>query len=114
MGLKPRVQYADFEKIDFRVGKIINVEDFPESKSLSYKLTIDFGKEVGFKKSCARATNYPKKQLLGMQVICVINFPPKQIANAISEVLVLGVETNSQGTAILKPDFEAKIGAKVF
>jgi tRNA-binding protein len=106
--------FEDFQKLDMRVGKIISVEDFPEAKNPSYRLKIDFGREIGLKKSCAQATNYKKEELLGKQVICVVNFPPKQIANAVSEVLVMGVPTEKNGTALLVPCMEAVLGNKVF
>lgn len=108
------VTFDDFEKLGIRVGKIIGVEDFPEARNPTYKLKIDFGKEIGVKISCAQATNYSKKELLNKQVICVLNFPPKQIANSISEVLVLGVPTKNKGTALLVPEIKAILGGKVF
>ena len=108
------VTFQDFQKIDIRVGKILEVEDFPETRNPSYKLKIDFGDEIGTKRSCAQATNYPKDKLIGKQVLCVINFPPKQIANAVSEVLVLGVPTKSNGTSLLTPDMKAILGSKVY
>ncbi|HZX20091.1 MAG TPA: tRNA-binding protein [archaeon] len=108
------INYADFEKVEFRVGKILEVHDFPEAKNPSYKLKIDFGKEMGVKKSCAQATNYSKEELIGRQVICVVNFPPKQIGNTVSEVLVTGVQTEKKGISLLKPDKEAILGTKIF
>ena len=108
------VTFQDFQKIDIRVGKILEAEDFPEARNPSYKLKIDFGDEIGTKRSCAQATNYSKEKLIGKQVLCVINFPPKQIGNTVSEVLVLGVPTESNGTALLTPDIEAILGSKVF
>ncbi len=108
------INFSDFEKIEIRVGKITDVEDFPEARNPSYKLKIDFGETIGIKKSCVQATNYPKEELIGKQVICIVNFPPKQIANALSEVLVLGVPTDKKGTALLTPDIEALLGSKVF
>jgi len=106
--------FEDFQKLDMRVGKIIEIEDFPEAKKPFYRLKIDFGEEIGIKRSCAQATNYSKKELLYKQVICVINFPPKQISSSLSEVLILGVPTKDKGTALLVPDIEAILGGKVF
>ncbi|MEK6979423.1 MAG: tRNA-binding protein [Candidatus Micrarchaeota archaeon] len=109
-----QITWNDFEKVEIRVGKIIEIEDFQEAKKPSYRLKIDFGSEIGIKKSCAQATNYSKEELMGRRVICVINFPPKQIANAISEVLVLGARTEKHGTALLMPEKEAVVGTKIF
>lgn len=108
------ITWQDFEKVDVRVGKILEVEDFPEAKNPSYKLKIDFGNEIGIKKSCAQSTNYSKQDLLGKQVMCVVNFPPKQIANAVSEVLVLGVSTDGKGTSLIVPDIGSILGSRIF
>ncbi|MGK0212107.1 MAG: tRNA-binding protein [Polaribacter sp.] len=85
------LSWKEFEKVDMRVGTIVEVSDFPEARSPSYKLQIDFGEELGIKKSSAQITFlYSKEELLGQQIIAVINFPKKQIANFMSECLVLG------------------------
>lgn len=103
----------DFQKLDIRVGKIIKVEDFPEARKPSYKLLIDFGK-LGIKKSSAQITNlYKKEDLLNKQIIAVVNFPPRQIANFVSEVLVLGVVLENDEVVLLKPEREAPLGYKV-
>lgn len=109
-----QITYNDFQKVDMRVGKIIDVEDFPEARNPSYKLKIDFGEEFGIKQSCAQATNYSKEELIGRQVVCVVNFPPKQIATTMSEVLTLGVPTENEGISLLQPDKDARLGSKVF
>ena len=84
--------FEDFQKLDIRVGKIIEIEDFPEARKPSYKLNIDLGNGIGIKKSCARLVkNYTKEQLKDKLVLCVVNFPPRQIGPATSEVLTLGV-----------------------
>lgn len=107
------IDFKDFEKVDMRVGKIVSVEDFPEAKIPSYKLIIDFGL-FGIKKSSAHATHYSKNELLNKQVICVVNFNPKQVANFLSEVLVLGVKTKEKDVSLLIPDSEAILGERVF
>lgn len=109
------ISYSDFEKVDIRVGKIIEIEDFPQAKKSYYKLKIDFGKEIGIKKSLAQITKlYKKEELVGKQVIAVINFPPKQIAHTISEVLTLGVDNDDGDVVLLVPDKRAKLGAKMY
>jgi tRNA-binding protein len=96
-----QIAYADFEKVDMRVGTILEVEDFPQARKPAYRLKIDFGPEIGVKKSSAQLTHrYKKEDLLNRKVIAVVNFPPKQVANFVSEVLVLGV-TDANGGIIL-------------
>ncbi len=96
------VTWKDFMKIDMRVGTIIKIEDFQGAKIPAYKLEIDFGTVLGTKKSSARLTkNYKKEDLIGRQVICIVNFPKKQIANFFSEVLVMGVYAGSDDNVIL-------------
>lgn len=89
--IKPTISYEDFDKVDIRVGKVIQVDDFPEARKPAYKLTIDFGEEIGTKKSSAQfIKNQTKEELLGKQVVCVVNFAPRQIGPFVSEVLTLG------------------------
>ncbi len=107
------ITYDDFAKIDMRVGKIVKVEDFPEALKPAYKLYIDFG-EMGIKRSSAQITNYKKEELIGRQVICVVNFAPKQIGPFVSEVLTLGAERNEGGYELLRPDPEAKLGKRIY
>jgi len=107
------ITFEDFLKVEMRVGKIIEVEDFPEAQKPAYKLTIDFGK-LGIKKSSAQITKrYTKEQLLGRQVVAVVNFPPKQIANFVSEVLVLGAVTSNNDVILLKPDEDVELGDRI-
>ncbi|MCL4391620.1 MAG: tRNA-binding protein [Candidatus Parvarchaeota archaeon] len=106
------VEFNDFNKIDMRVGRILEVEDFPTAKKPAYKLKIDFG-EYGVKKSSAQITKlYKKEELVGREVIAVTNFRPKQVADFISEVLVLGVETEL-GVVLLSLDREVPLGKDV-
>ena len=105
----------DFKKLDIRVGRIIEVEDFPEAKKPTYKLKIDFGKEIRIKKSCAQlAKNYTKEELKGKLVLAVINFPPRQIGSAVSEVLTLGIPGEDGECVLIKPDWEVPIGGKLY
>lgn len=105
--------FEDFEKLEMRVGKIIDVKDFPEAKKPAYKLRIDFG-ELGIKNSSAQITKlYSKKDLLGKQIIAVTNFPPKKIAGFVSDVLVLGVITKDNEVILLKPEREVELENKI-
>jgi len=107
------ITWDDFEKVEMRVGTIIEVDDFPEARNPSYKLKIDFGKS-GIKKSSAQITKlYKKDDLLNKQVIAVINFPPKQIANFISECLVLGVVLEDKNVVLLQSERNVPNGYKI-
>ena len=108
------ITWDDFQKVDIRVGKILEVSDFPQARQPAYQLRIDFGEELGEKKSSAQLTNYAKEDLLGRQVVAVVNFPPKQIANFMSEVLVLGVPAEDRGIALLGPDCGVQLGVRVY
>ena len=106
--------YDDFAKIDVRVGTIIEVNDFPKARKPAYQLTIDFGEEIGIKRSSAQITShYTKDDLLNKQVLGVVNLPPRQIADFFSEVLVLGTDSEG-GVVLIKPDKEVKNGDKMF
>ena len=107
--------FADFEKLDIRIGRVVAVEDFPEARNPSYKLKIDFGGRIGTKKSCAQlVSNYTKSELLGRLVLCVVNFPPKQIGPAQSEVLTLGVPDQDGECILVQPERQVEIGAKLY
>jgi tRNA-binding protein len=107
------INWADFEKVDIRVGTVTAANDFPNAKKPSYQLTIDFG-ELGFKRSSAQVTAlYEKENLIGMQVIAVVNFPVKQIANFFSECLVLGVYNENNEVVLLQPSLNVKNGCKI-
>ncbi|RTL60608.1 MAG: tRNA-binding protein [Sphingobacteriales bacterium] len=113
MRLQYMITWDDFEKVDMRAGTIIEVNDFPNARKPAYQLTIDFG-ELGLKKSSAQITHlYKKEELLGKQVIAVVNFPPKQIANFFSECLVMGVYTENKEVVLLQPDKKVYNGGKV-
>jgi tRNA-binding protein len=109
------INYNDFEKVDIRVGKIIKVEDFPQARKPAYKLEIDFGEEIGIKKSSAQIVkNYTKDELLGRYVIGVVNFPVKQIGPFMSESLTLGVPDENGDVVLLSPTREVPIGGKMY
>ena len=108
------ITYSDFEKVDIRVGKIVKVEDFPQARKPAYKLTIDFGPEIGIKRSSAQVTNYSKEELLGKLVMSVVNFPPRQIGPFFSEVLTLGVPDGDGNVILLSPTREVALGGRMF
>ena len=102
-----------FNAVDMRVGRIIAVEDFPEARLPAWKLTIDFGPEVGIKRSSARITNYSREELQDTLVVGVVNFPPRRIGPFSSEVLVLGALDDEQGVVLLRPDRGAAVGSAI-
>lgn len=107
------ITWEDFEKVDMRVGTIIDITDFPKAKKPAYQLMIDFGEE-GIKSSSAQITAlYDNSSLIGKQVIAVINFPPRQIANFFSECLVLGLYNEQNDVVLLQPTLPVKNGCKV-
>jgi tRNA-binding protein len=107
------ISWEDFEKVDIRSGTILEANDFPGAKKPAYQLTIDFG-ELGIKRSSAQITSlYNKEELIGKQVIAVVNFPVKQIANFFSECLVLGVYNENNDVVLLQPTLPVKNGSKV-
>jgi len=109
------ISYDDFQKVDIRVGKIIEVEAFPQARKPSYKLKIDLGAELGVKKSCAQfPPNYTAEELLGKQVLCVVNFPPRQIGPAVSEVLTLGVPDGANEAVLVTPTFDVPLGGRLY
>jgi tRNA-binding protein len=109
------LSYADFDKVDIRVGRIVEVLDFPEARKPAYKLRIDFGPELGIKKSSAQAKHlYSKEALLNRLVVAVVNFPPKQIGPYMSEVLTLGVPDGDGGVVLLVPERDVPLGGRMF
>jgi tRNA-binding protein len=108
------ITYDQFEQVDIRVGVITAVEEFPKARNPSYKLTVDFGAEIGVKRSSAQLTNYTQDELIGRQVIAVVNFAPRNIAGFLSEVLVLGVPLADGKVSLLSPMREAVLGGKLY
>ncbi len=111
----PEIAWEDFEKVDIRVGRVVAAEPFPETRKPSIKLVVDFGPEVGQKRTSAQLTaHYDAEGLLGNQVVAVVNFPPKRIAGFKSEVLILGVPDEDGEVVLLSPDLEVPPGGKIF
>ena len=111
----PPIDYADFRRVDIRVGTIVAVEPFPEARRPAVKLQIDFGPEIGIRKSSAQATkHYSKEDLRGRLVVAVVNFPPKQIGPYMSEVLTLGVPDGDGGVVLLVPERAVPLGGRMF
>ena len=107
------ISWSDFEKVDMRVGTITSVDDLPKAKNPAYRLTIDFG-SLGIKQSSAQIKDlYSKEELLNRQIVAVVNFPPKQIANFISECLVMGVYAEDNSVVLLQPERNLTNGMKV-
>ena len=110
------ITWDDFEKVDIRVGEIIDIQDFPEAKKPAYKLTIDFGREIGVKHSSAQVVGaHTKEELLHSLVCCVVNFPPKQVGPFMSEVLTLGFKhTAGSGWVLIEPkNKNVELGSKL-
>ena len=113
--IEKMINYQDFELVDIHVGTILKVDDFPEAKKPAFKLQIDFGREIGTKNSSVQITkHYKKEDLIGKQVVCVVNFPPKQIGPFVSEVLTLGLPDDSDGVILLSPTKQVPNGGKMF
>ena len=107
--------FEDFQKLDIRVWKIVEVKNFPEARKPSYKFKIDLGSEIGTKKSCAQLPqNYKVDDLIGKHVLCVVNFPSRQIGPAVSEVLTLGVPDNQNECILIVPDKEVPLGGRLY
>jgi len=111
----PEIAWEDFEKVDVRVGRVVEAEPFPEARKPSIKLVVDFGPKVGQKRTSAQLTaHYDADALIGKQVVAVVNFPPKRIAGFKSEVLVLGVPDEDGEVVLLAPDREVPLGGRMF
>ena len=107
------IVYDDFAKVDMRVGRIVAVEDFPEARKPAWKLRVDFGEEIGVKRSSAQITNYAREELEGRLVVGVVNFPPRQIGPVRSEVLVLGASDSEGRVILLAPGSDVPLGARI-
>jgi tRNA-binding protein len=108
-----QIEFDQFLAVDMRVGRVTEVEDFPEARKPAWKLTIDFGPEVGAKRSSAQIKNYSREDLLDRLVIGVVNFPPRRIGPFSSEVLVLGALDDAKGVILLRPDEEVELGDRI-
>ncbi len=107
--------FEEFQRIDMRVGRVTAVDEFPEARKPAWKLTIDFGPEIGIKRSSAQITvNHRLEDLVGSQVLAVVNFPPRQIGPFMSEVLVLGAPDEEGRVILLRPDADVPLGGRVF
>jgi len=109
----PEITWEQFEAVDMRVGRIVEVSDFPEARIPAWKLEIDFGPEIGTRRSSAQITNYSREELEGSRVVAVVNFPPKRIGPFVSEVLVLGALDDELGVVLLRPDRDAALGDRI-
>ena len=107
------VDFDHFQAVDIRVGTVTAVEEFPEARKPAWKLTIDFGPEVGVKRSSAQITHYRRDELEGRQVVAVVNFSPRRIGPFVSEVLVLGALDDDKGVVLLRPDTEVTPGDRI-
>ena len=111
----PTIPFADFDKVDIRVGRVLAAEQFPEARKPAYKLTIDFGGEIGIRRSSAQITRYyTPEALVGKQVVAVVNFPPRQIGPFMSQVLTLGVPDEMGEVVLLHPSLAVPNGGRMF
>jgi tRNA-binding protein len=109
----PEIDFDHFLGVDMRVGRVTAVEDFPEARVPAWKLSIDFGPEIGVRRSSAQITSYSREQLEGRLVVGVVNFPPRQIGPFRSEVLVLGALDDDKGVVLLRPDEDVALGDRI-
>ncbi len=107
------ITWEQFEAVEMRVGRVVSVDEFPEARVPAWKLTIDFGEQIGVKRSSAQITSYDRSELEGTLVVAVVNFPPKQIGPFMSECLVIGALDDELGVVLLRPDREAAIGDRI-
>ena len=107
------IDFEQFQAVDMRIGRVVAVEEFPEARTPAWKLTIDFGPEIGVKRSSAQITHYAREELENSLVVGVVNFPPRQIGPVRSEVLVLGALDDERGVVLLRPDRGAAPGSRI-
>src|SRR3954453_10795266 len=107
------ISFDEFLAVDMRVGRVLEVHEFPEARKPAWKLTIDFGPEIGIKRPSAQITNYAREDLEGRHVVAVVNFPPRQIGPFMSEVLCLGASDEEGRIILLRPDDDVPLGARV-
>jgi tRNA-binding protein len=107
------IDFDQFLAVDMRVGRVVSVEEFPQARVPAWKLTIDFGPEIGLKRSTAQITHYSRESLEGRQVIGVVNLPPRQVGPVSSEVLVLGALDPHKGVVLLRPDEDSELGSRI-
>ena len=107
------IDFDQFLAVDMRVGRVVAVDDFPEARKPAWKLTIDFGPEIGVKRSSAQITNYSREELEGRLVVAVVNFPPRQIGPFMSEVLTVGAADTEGRVILLRPDTDVPLGARI-
>jgi tRNA-binding protein len=111
----PTISFDDFLKVDVRVGRIVDVQPFPNARKPAYQLKLDFGPEIGERRSSAQLTQrYRPEELLGRQVLAVVNFPPRQIATFFSEVLVLGVPDEDGNVVLVQPASDVPLGGRLY
>ena len=108
------ISFDDFVAVDMRVGRVLEVQDFPEARKPAWKLTIDFGPEIGVKRSSAQITSYARDELEGRLVVAVVNFPPRQIGPFMSEVLTLGLPDEDGNVILLRPTHDVPVGGRMF
>lgn len=107
------ITFDEFQAVDMRVGRVLEVHEFPEARKPAWKLTVDFGPEIGVKRSSAQITNYTRDQLEGRLVVAVVNFPPRQIGPFLSEVLCLGASDDEGRIILLAPDADVPLGSRI-
>ena len=111
--MSAEASFEDFRRIDIRVGRVVAVDDFPEARKPAWKLTVDFGAEIGIKRSSAQISHYAREALEGRLVVGVVNFPPRQIGPVRSEVLVLGALDDAKGVVLLRPAQDVQPGDRI-